>query len=172
MRKCILILFSCAFFAQNNAVKVNSVGFFNSGLELSYDRFLRNNTSVEIVFASSKIDSTVDENETNLIGIEGRYKFYLQKNNGLQGVYVAPAASLLYSNHDSYEGLQSNLLFAGAAGLVGYQFMFGKKHQTSGFIFDVNLGFSHYFIDNSQYTNLHKISGFQPRYGISIGYAF
>ena len=165
-------MFSWALFAQNNAIKVNSVGFFNSGLELSYDRYLRNNTSAEIVFASSKIDATLAENETNLIGIEGRYKFYLQKNNGLQGVYVAPAISLLYSNQDSYAGLQSNLLFVGAGGLVGYQFMFGQKHQTSGFIFDVNLGFSHYFINNSKYTNLHKISGFQPRYGISIGYAF
>ena len=164
----ILLLFSIKSLAQNHAFKVNPIGFVNRGFEVSYENYLGNNNSFEIVVGTAILDRYQQNNQVNVLGFEARYKIYLQKKDAFKGIYLAPAGTIFRTSEDLNK--RYNILGVGA--LAGYQFMLGEKNQKSGFIFDLYIGASNYFTSANTNQNVENISGFQPRYGASFGYAF
>ena len=98
-----------------------------------------------------------------------KYKKYFHNDLTFKGLYGAAFASIGGAGSDRSTG---NLLLVSPGVLAGYQFMLGEKSWKSGFIFDINAGFSFNFINRTSNENLNSLKGFQPRLGIGIGYAF
>ncbi len=170
MKKIVLlfVFISASSVAQNHAFKINPIGFFNNGFEASYENYIGNNSSFEIVVATAILNRYQANSQINILGFEGRYKFYMQKKDAFRGIYVAPVGTLIRTSED----VSKRYTILGIGALAGYQFMLGEKNQKSGFIFDINLGASNYFSSASTNPNIENIKGFQPRYGASFGYAF
>ena len=164
----LLMLLSLKFVAQNHAFKINPIGFFNNGIEGSYENYIGNNQSIEIVVGLATLNRFGNNNDVNILGIEARYKFFLNKKDTFKGLYLTPVGTLIRTSEDN----SKRYTILGLGGLVGYQFMLGQKNQTSGFIFDLNLGLSNYFSSANSNPNVNNISGLQTRFGASLGYAF
>ncbi len=162
----IFISLNCV--AQNHAFKVNPIGFFNKGFEASYENYIENNCSIEIVVATAILNRYESNGQVNILGFEGKYKIYMQKKDAFKGIYAAPVGTLIRTS----ENLSRRYTILGIGAIAGYQFMLGKPNQKSGFIFDINIGASNYFSSASTNRNIENIKGFQPRYGASFGYAF
>ena len=168
--KKILFLFlfvTMSLVAQNHAFKINPSGFFNNGFEASYENYIGQNSSIEFVFGTATFENNSNK-QVSVSGGELRYKLYTNQKNTFKGLYISPAVTVLVPS----ESTSKRYLLVGAGCLAGYQFMLGSKNQQSGFIFDVNLGLSYYISGNDPNRNLSNLKGFQPRYGLSFGYAF
>ena len=170
MKKIVVLMLFLSFkvSAQNHAFKINPIGFFNNGIEGSYENYLGNNKSIELVVGVATLNRYGNSNQVNILGFEGRYKIFLQKKDAFKGIYLAPAGTLIRTSEDN----SKRYTILGVGALLGYQFMLGEKKQKSGFIFDINLGASNYFSSANTNPNVNNISGFQPRYGASLGYVF
>ena len=134
------LLLSLQITAQEHALKVNPIGFFYNGFEVSYESYIENNKSFEFVIGTSKIDNKETNSRLKLIGFEGRYKIFLKKNQFLRGIYLSPTGTLILISEKVSE--RFNVLGIGA--LVGYQFIIGKENHKTGLIFDFNVGVSNY----------------------------
>ena len=157
---------SRAIFAQDIALKVNPASLFFNGVEFSFEARSSESSIISSEFTGAYIDYKINENKLSAFAAEVKLKFLLaNKVENIEGTYIAPLVSLI-SGKINYRDI--NVYGIGA--VAGYQFIFQNKNKN-GFLIDLFGGFiynsaSVYQLDAS------TITGFKPRLGISLGYAF
>ena len=160
--------------AQENVVKVNPLGLLFGAAQLSYERVIGDNSSVELSLSYLTLKGTLgtstDETTVNSFGVEGKYKLYLSSSyDAPRGWYTAPVLNYSKAKFelDPFSGETTAI---GAGLLGGYQWVFGGN--DSGFALDLNFGAQYLSVKTSgDLTNIN-LQGVLPRLGLSIGYAF
>lgn len=164
-----VIVCSSSFYGQEHAFKINPVGFTLKGFEASYETAVENNNSFEIVFAYSQFDVNDNKDDFKSMGLEIKYKFFFKKDRTtFEGYYIAPVGTYATADRKSTSE-RVNLVGFGA--ITGYQWIFQNK-KNKGFLLDLNLGLSNYFVNAPRTLNTDDVEGIKPRVGISLGYAF
>jgi hypothetical protein len=171
-----LIFFSTIVVAQQRAIKLNPIGFFYNGIELSYEEKTEKNNSIEFAFATSKftINNDINKNQFNSIGFELKYKFFTSNNNNtFEGFYVAPVGQFVDANRKQIDGgRKDNITQIGIGGIIGNQWIMGNKNKPSGFVIDLHGGLQANTVQAPVYIDVENIKGLKVRLGISIGYCF
>lgn len=172
----LFIFFSTLVVAQQRAIKLNPIGFFYNGIELSYEEKIENYNSVEFSIATSKfnINDNFNKNPFNAIGFELKYKFYTSVNNTtFEGFYIAPIGQLVDANRKQINGgRKDNITQIGVGGIIGNQWIIGNKNKPNGFVIDLHGGLQANSVKAPITIDVENIKGLKVRVGISIGYSF
>lgn len=172
----IFLFFSTILVAQQRAIKLNPIGFFYNGIELSYEEKIEKNNSVEFTIATSKFSVTNDSNKNqfNAIGFELKYKiFTADTNTTFEGFYIAPVAQFLDANRKKINGgPKDNITQIGIGGIIGNQWIIGNKNKPDGFVIDLYGGLQANSVKAPVTIDVENIKGFKVRLGISVGYSF
>lgn len=170
------IFFSTILVAQKRAIKLNPIGFFYNGIELSYEEKIEKNNSVEFSIATSKfnINDNINKNPFNAIGFELKYKFFTSNNNTtFEGFYIAPIAQFIDANRKKINGgPKDNITQIGIGGIIGNQWIIGNKNKPTGFVIDLHGGLQANSVKAPVTIDVENIKGLKVRIGISVGYSF
>jgi hypothetical protein len=170
------LFFSTILAAQQRAIKLNPIGFFYNGIELSYEEKIEKNNSVEFSIATSKFSITNDtnKNQFNAIGFELKYKFFTSVNNTtFEGFYIAPVGQFVDANRKQNNGgRKDNITQIGIGGIIGNQWIIGNKNKPDGFVIDLYGGIQANSVKAPVTIDVENIKGLKVRLGISIGYSF
>ncbi len=171
----LLLVVSFSVKAQNNAFKINPLGFANNGFELSFESHEPNSShSSELLIAYASSKSNDGGSNLNVYMMELRYKFYVAATpSTFKGIYIAPVGSYgearRKSSNRNYANEKANIAALGV--LLGYQWKITIA-QHNAILIDTHLGFSYYFTKSTPTLNDENSKGVKGRYGISVGYAF
>lgn len=145
--------------AQNQVIKINSLGLLVGITSLSYEKIINEKgaTQLYVDYASFKVNRT----EYDLVGIGMDYKFYPSKTKAApRGVYVAPgleyARVIAKTKNAALNGLSAVVI----RGIFGYQWIW-----KSGFALDLFGGYGYYRIDAEHKGTFRVV-------GVAIGYGF
>jgi hypothetical protein len=159
--------------AQKNVVKVNPLGLVFGSTEIGYERVLSEKSSVELALAYSSSSVTLGgstSSDATGFGAEGKYKFYFSSSKDApKGWYVAPVVTYTSTTAES-GGSKGKLSSFGGGALAGYQWVFGGG--DSGFALDLNFGAQYVSAEASGDITSFDLSGFVPKLGLSLGYAW
>lgn len=158
--------------AQQNVIKVNPLGLAFGSTELSYERALSDNSSVELALAYSSSDVTFSTGEVDATGFgaEGKYKFFFSSSNDApRGWYAAPVFTYASTTAESGSS-KGDLSYFGGGAVAGYQWIFGGG--DTGFALDLNLGAQYISAKTGGDIISASIDGVLPRLGLSLGYAW
>lgn len=159
---------------RNNAIKLNPLSLALLTGNVSYERAISANQSIQVgVFYSGL---TISDLKYSGLGITPEYRFYFAgKKEALNGVYVAPYARYQsFTFKDKVSEDQANLSSFGGGAIIGWQ-----KMWPSGFTLDLFAG-PGYNAGNIKYDDETQnefdikggIDGFGFRTGLTLGFGF
>jgi len=145
-----------------NSIKINltSMVIWDNSFQLSYERVINKNQTLNVfggynefpVNLSLDLDNTSLSNTSNRSGYSfgADYRFYLAKENKYavpHGVYLAPFISFYNFKADrtlthtdstgtqSSSGLNTKISFVNIGGVLGYQFVLGRRWVIDAMVF-------------------------------------
>lgn len=159
---------------RNNAIKLNPLSLAFLTGNVSYERAVSANQSVQLgVFYSGFSLSGL---QYSGLGITPEYRFYIAgKKEALNGVYVAPFARYQnFSLKDKESDDKATYSSVGGGAIIGWQ-----KMWSSGFTLDLFAGPAYNSgkvkadeASEDQFDVKAGISGFGFRTGLTIGFGF
>lgn len=156
--------------SEKNVFKVNSLSLFLGTGSIFYERKISDLTSAQmgVAYLNFKLSST---KFTGLI-LTPEFRFYLKKK-AIDGFYVAP-----YLRYQDFTLEDKSAASKGSLTSMGGGFLLGRQWiKKSGFVMDLFFG-GHYGsssvkVDSGTDSfNTDWFSGFSPRVGFAIGFAF
>lgn len=162
--------------AQENVVKVNIFSPIFKTLNVSYERKLNANSSLQLGLLYT-FYSPEDASFTG-IGVTPEYRFYLSESEAPAGVYVAPFVRYL---NFSAEGMDFNgdptkgsLSIFGGGVTIGKQWIFKEKISLDMFIGPQLMSANYKQTSGSGQSDLDYgiFDGFGVRAGLTFGFAF
>jgi hypothetical protein len=169
-----------------NSLKVNPLSFFSGTFQMSYERLIGSDKSLNFSAGLTYKDSE-DENVTGYKGeFQFRY-FILQRETprANRRLYFAPFIFDQYSEvlqHNAYNGLgisgkyQYDVNSFGTGIVMGVNWVFSKRFVIDAFIgggvrtSNARPSYNNYFIDDSLFGYAYK--GIFPRIGLDLGFTF
>lgn len=160
--------------SKQNAIKINPLSLFLATGNVSYERAVSENSSVQLGIFYSGVN--ISGLKYSGLGITPEYRFYVAgRRQALNGMYVAPF--LRYQNFslkDKDSGDEASFSSFGGGALLGWE-----KTWGSGFVLDLFAGPSYNSGkvksdsgNEDQFDVSAGISGFGVRTGITLGFAF
>lgn len=147
------LVFSCALYSQNNAIKVNPLGLAfgvaNAGYEFS--------TSENQTATISGLYYNVSD--ISGFGVGAEYRFYFSSKEAFKGWHAGPSIGYLSLEDDS----NTSASVFSLGGEIGHQWVFG-----SGFLIDVFAGVG-YVTGGDDLSGLNSTA---IGLGFSLGYAW
>ncbi|MFK7899839.1 MAG: DUF3575 domain-containing protein [Cyclobacteriaceae bacterium] len=165
----------------SNVVKINPLSLVFSTINLSYERLISNNVSLQLqgIYFGAKISDT----KLVGLGISPAVRFYLSdEESALSGLYVSPF--LRYGKYTYDTDITTSSTSQSTEvdyTTIGGGFDFGYQVVTdSGFIFEAFLGarYANGKTDirtdgvNEDDINSVDFDGILPRFGLKLGYSF
>jgi hypothetical protein len=158
---------------QNNALKMNPVSLLVKTGNISYERAISKNQSIQLGAFYSGF--SVEDVTYSGFGITPEYRFYFGgQKQALNGGYVAPYVRYQdFTIEKATEKAKADFTTLGGGAIIGWQ-----KTWSSGFIVDVFAGPSYNHLEFDVKENAEEfdvkssIKGFTLRTGITIGFTF
>lgn len=159
--------------SARNAVKLNPLSLIFATGNVSYERAIARNQSVQLgIFYSGM---SISDIKYSGLGITPEYRFYFGgKREALNGVYAAPFVRYQhFSLKDKKNTNETTYSSFGGGATLGWQ-----KKWNSGFVLDlfagpsINSGKFKNDSDEDQFDLSSGVDGFGVRTGITLGFAF
>lgn len=185
-----------------NVIKINPIAFFYSTMEFHYERYLKNNVSIQIgagfcgkekkeTYASTNFNTNYElTNKVTGYTAQGVLKIYFKNLVPLNGFYFAPMVRYNNYNFEIYNGnvstgsipysfVKYNLNFIEGSVCFGYQLVSGSR-----FTLDTYVGGGIRMANDNKPTSYTKSdyvfdslerqnsTGVLPRAGIQLGISF
>ena len=150
--------------AQENVVKFNPLAIIFGSFQVSYERVVSDNSSLQLDlgFTSFKYTSGFSEVKYTGFGAGAQYRFYLGSSNEPPvGFFAGPIASFSTASSDDFK-----VTTIVAGGIIGYQWNFDP------ITLDLYAGPAYYSVDADDPTFSFGFDGFGAVLGLSVGVAF
>lgn len=158
---------------QKNALKLNPISMIVKTGNISYERAITKNQSVQVGAFYSGL--SIDDVKYAGFGITPEYRFYFGgQKQALNGGYVAPFVRYQdFTIENTTEKVKAGFTTMGGGAIIGWQ-----KTWPSGFIVDVFAGPAYNHLkfdveeDSDDFDVRSSIKGFALRTGLTIGFSF
>ncbi|HYE54861.1 MAG TPA: DUF3575 domain-containing protein [Chitinophagaceae bacterium] len=156
-----------------NAIKLNPLSLIFATGNVSYERAIAENQSVQLGIFYSGV--SISGLKYSGLGITPEYRFYFAGNKqAFNGVYVGPFVRYQsFSLKDKESDAEAKFTSFGGGAVIGWE-----KAWASGFLLDLFVGPSFNSgkvkekSGNSEFDVAGSIDGFGVRTGITLGFAF
>jgi hypothetical protein len=159
--------------SAQQAIKINPLSLFVVTGNVSYERAVKENQSVQVGMFYSGM--SISGLKYSGFGITPEYRFYFAGNReALNGVYAAPFMryqSFTFKDKETTE--KANFSSIGGGATIGWE-----KTWNSGFVMDIFAGPSYNAgkfkneADEDEFDISSGVNGFGIRTGITLGFAF
>ena len=159
--------------AQENVVKVNIFSPIFKTLNLSYERKISANSSLQLGFLYTFYSP--EDASFSGIGLTPEYRFYLSDTEAPAGVYVSPFLRYLKFSAEGTEDGNSNkgtLSIFGGGVTIGKQWIFKEKISLDVFIGPQFLSADYNQTSGQGDLDYGIFDGFGVRAGLTFGFAF